>query len=125
MLEEKDPKDPFEISGFNPVKNNRPSSEELERIKKYSDENLEIIFSKFSIDNLKEKKLDDNEKRDIIVNLIGALDYYIHEIIIWGLVQITLNKFPVGKNYEKQKIELEYKYIKMACNYSAMSFYKK
>lgn len=114
MLEEKDPKDPFEISGFNPVKNNRPSSEELERIKKYSDENLEIIFSKFSIDNLKEKKLDDNEKRDIIVNLIGALDYYIHEIIIWGLVQITLNKFPVGKNYEKQKIELEYKYIKMA-----------
>lgn len=103
MLEEKDLKDPFEISGFNPVKNNRPSSEELERIKKYSDENLEIIFSKFSIDNLKEKKLDDNEKRDIIVNLIGALDYYIHEIIIWGLVQITLNKFPVGKNYEKQK----------------------
>ncbi|MDO5787829.1 MAG: hypothetical protein Q4P79_00085 [Fusobacterium sp.] len=55
MLEEKDPKDPFEISGFNPVKNNRPSSEELERIKKYSDKNLKIIFSKFSIDNLKEK----------------------------------------------------------------------
>ena len=57
---------------------------------------------------------ENNLSKDIIVNLIGALDYYIHEIIIWGLVQITLNKFPVGKNYEKQKIELEYKYIKMA-----------
>lgn len=112
MLEEE--KDPFESGDFKPVKNNRTSREELERIKKYSDENLEIIFSKLEIDNNEEKILDDNEKRNVIVNLIGALDYYIHEIIIWGLVQITLNKFPVGKNYNKYKVELEYKYIKMA-----------
>lgn len=107
-------KNPFESEDFKPVKNNRISCEELERIKKYSDENLEIISSKLEIDNDKGKTLDDNEKRDVIVNLIGALDYYIHEIIIWGLVQITLNKFPVGKNYNKHKVELEYKYIKMA-----------
>lgn len=105
MLDEKDPLDSFLI-----IENNRPSAEELERIKKYSDENLETIFSKIGL----EENLDDEEKRNIIVNLIGALDYYIHEIIIWGLVQITLNKFPKGKNYEKQKIELEYRYIKMA-----------
>lgn len=105
MLDEKDPLDSFLI-----IENNRPSAEELERIKKYSDENLETISSKIGL----EENLDDEEKRNIIVNLIGALDYYIHEIIIWGLVQITLNKFPKGKNYEKQKVELEYRYIKMA-----------
>lgn len=105
MLDEKDPLDSFLI-----MENNRPSAEELERIKKYSDENLETISSKIGL----EENLDDEEKRNIIVNLIGALDYYIHEIIIWGLVQITLNKFPKGKNYEKQKVELEYRYIKMA-----------
>ncbi|MGY0394490.1 MULTISPECIES: hypothetical protein [unclassified Fusobacterium] len=105
MLDEKDPLDSFLI-----IENNRPSAEELERIKKYSDENLETISSKIGL----KENLDDEEKRNIIVNLIGALDYYIHEIIIWGLVQITLNKFPKGKNYEKQKVELEYRYIKMA-----------
>lgn len=105
MLDEKDPLDSFLI-----IENNRPSAEELKRIKKYSDENLETISSKIGL----EENLDDEEKRNIIVNLIGALDYYIHEIIIWGLVQITLNKFPKGKNYERQKVELEYRYIKMA-----------
>lgn len=105
MLDEKDPLDSFLI-----IENNRPSAEELERIKKYSDENLETISSKIGL----KENLDDEEKRNIIVNLIGALDYYIHEIIIWGLVQITLNKFPKGKNYAKQKVELEYRYIKMA-----------
>lgn len=105
MLDEKDP-----LESFLPIENNRPSAEELERIKKYSDENLETISSKLGLKD----NLGDEEKRNIIVNLIGALDYYIHEIIIWGLVQITLNKFPIGKNYEKQKVELEYRYIKMA-----------
>lgn len=105
MLDEKDP-----LESFLPIENNRPSAEELERIKKYSDENLKTISSKIGLKD----NLEDEEKRNIIVNLIGALDYYIHEIIIWGLVQITLNKFPIGKNYEKQKVELEYRYIKMA-----------
>lgn len=109
MLEEKDP-----LETFITIENNRPSAQELERIKKYSDENLEIISSKLGIDDDEEKILDDNEKRNVIVNLIGALDYYIHEIIIWGLVQITFNKFPVGKNYNNYKVELEYNYIKMA-----------
>ncbi|HEY4533575.1 MAG TPA: hypothetical protein VIG61_05405 [Fusobacterium sp.] len=55
-----------------------------------------------------DKTLDNEEKRSIVVNLIGALDYYIHEIIIWGLVQITLNKFPKGKKYNKIYIPIEY-----------------
>ena len=79
MLDEKDP-----LESFLPIENNRPSAEELERIKKYSDENLETISSKLGLKD----NLDDEEKRNIIINLIGALDYYIHEIIIF-CVQIT------------------------------------
>lgn len=89
------------IDDFSPVEDNRSSSDELRRIKEYSDENLDLIFSKIETTN-------DEEKRSIAVNLIAALDYYIHEIIIWGLVQITTNKFPEGKNYEKVKISISH-----------------
>ena len=54
------------VKSFSPVKNNRTSSEELKRIKKYSDDNLNLI-------SLKLKTLDEEEKRNIIVNLIAAL----------------------------------------------------
>lgn len=87
---------------FNPVADKRSSTEELKRIKEFSDQNLELIS------NMIDKTLDNEEKRSIVVNLIGALDYYIHEIIIWGLVQITLNKFPKGKKYNKIYIPIEY-----------------
>lgn len=90
------------IDTFAPVADIRTSCEELKRIKRYSDENLKIIFSKISTLS------NDEEKRNIIVNLIGALDYYIHEIVIWGLIQITLNKFPEGKKYDKVKISISY-----------------
>lgn len=89
------------VKSFSPVKNNRTSSEELKRIKKYSDDNLNLI-------SLKLKTLDEEEKRNIIVNLIAALDYYIHEIIIWGIIQITLNKFPETKKYGKLEISIKY-----------------
>lgn len=78
----------------NPVK--RASYEKLIEIKKNSDENIELIEKKINT----MLKIDDEEKRNIIVNLIAALDYYIHEIIIWGIVEITSNKFPKGKKYE-------------------------
>lgn len=91
-----------DTESFNPVVDKRSSTEELKRIEKFSDQNLELIF------NMIDKTLDNEEKRSIVVNLIGALDYYIHEIIIWGLVQITLNKFPKGKNYNKICIPIEY-----------------
>lgn len=89
------------VKSFSPVKNNRTSSEELKRIKKYSDDNLNLI-------SLKLKTLDEEEKRNIIVNLIAALDYYIHEIIIWGIIQITLNKFPETPKYGKLEISIKY-----------------
>ncbi|MGL4946801.1 MAG: hypothetical protein ACRCZR_00860 [Cetobacterium sp.] len=87
------------IDSFSPVVDNRPSSEELKRIKKYSDENLNLILPKINTIN-------DDEKRNIAVNLIAALDYYIHEIIIWGIVQITTNEFPEGKNYNKVEVSI-------------------
>lgn len=89
------------IDNFNPVKDNRSSLNELKRIKEYSDENLNLIFPQIKTTN-------DEEKRNIAVNLIAALDYYIHEIIIWGLIQITTNKFPKGKNYDKVKISINH-----------------
>lgn len=91
----------FIEKSFSPVENNCSSSKELERIKKYSDENLNLIFNKL---NTK----DEEEKRNIIVNLIAALDYYIHEIIIWGITQITLNGFPKTERYEKLEISINY-----------------
>lgn len=87
------------IDSFTPVIDNRSSSEELKRIKKYSDENLDLIFPKITTN-------DDEKKRNIAVNLIAALDYYIHEIIIWGIVQITTNEFPEGKNYNKVEVSI-------------------
>lgn len=90
------------IDNFAPVEDNRSSSDELRRIKEYSDENLNLIASQIKTEN------DDNENRNVIVNLIAALDYYIHEIIIWGLVQITTNKFPKGENYCNVKISIDH-----------------
>ncbi|MGL5724482.1 hypothetical protein [Cetobacterium sp.] len=87
------------IDSFAPVIDNRSSSEELKRIKKYSDENLDLILPKITTN-------DDEKKRNIAVNLIAALDYYIHEIIIWGIVQITTNEFPEGKNYNKVEVSI-------------------
>lgn len=101
MLDMTDTQKDLGFESFSPVKNIRASYEELVRIKKYSDENLNLIFLRINTE-------DEEEKRNIIVNLIGALDYYIHEIIIWGLVQITMNKFPKGKNYKNIKISIEY-----------------
>ncbi|WP_426709448.1 hypothetical protein [Cetobacterium sp. SF1] len=89
------------IDDLRPVEDNRSSSNELKRIKKYSDENLNLILPKINTKN-------DEEKRNIAVNLIAALDYYIHEIIIWGIVQITTNKFPEGKSYDKVKISISH-----------------
>lgn len=91
------------IDTLSPVKNIRSSAEELSRIKKFSDENLDLIASKLTT-------TDEEEKRDIVVNLISALDYYVHEIIIWGIVQITLNKFPKGDKYNS--IEISIKHLK-------------
>lgn len=78
----------------------RPSRESLDKIKKYSDENIQIINSKIH--------LCEETKRDIIVNLISALDYYIHDIIIWGIIEITENGFPEGINYRNFKISIEH-----------------
>lgn len=89
------------IDDFAPIVDNRSSSEELKRIKKYSDENLDLILPKINTN-------DDDEKRNVAVNLIAALDYYIHEIIIWGIVQITTNKFPEGKNYNKVEVSIKH-----------------
>jgi hypothetical protein len=89
------------IDNFIAVEDRRTSTEELERIKNYSDENLRIIFLQIETTN-------DEEKRNIIVNLVSTVDYYIHEIVIWGLVQITMNNFPKGKCYSKVKIPINY-----------------
>lgn len=91
------------VDDFCPISDNRSSTEELKRIKEFSDENLKIILNKINTDTK-----NDEDKRNILTNLIGALDYYIHEIIIWGLIQITLNKFPVGKNYHRLSISIKY-----------------
>lgn len=91
------------IDDLAPVDNNRSSSEELKIIKKYSDENLDIISKNLNTIN-------EEEKRGLIVNLIAALDYYVHGIIIWGITQITLNQFPEGKKYKD--IEITIKYLK-------------
>lgn len=91
----------FLEKSFSPVKNNRPSADELRRIKEYSDENLNLILKMINTTN-------EEEKRNIIVNLIAALDYYIHEIIIWGIVQITLNGFSQTDQYKKIEISIEY-----------------
>jgi hypothetical protein len=91
----------FIAENFSPVENNRSSSEELKRIKKYSDANLNLIYLKLATS-------DEEEKRNIIVNLISALDYYVHEIIIWGIVQITLNQFPETKQYKRLEISIKY-----------------
>lgn len=42
------------------------------------------------------------------MNLIAALDYYIHKVIIWGLVQITFNEFTKTQKYKEFKISIEY-----------------
>ncbi|MGL5595682.1 MAG: hypothetical protein ACRDDH_17240 [Cetobacterium sp.] len=89
------------VDSFAPVVDNRSSSEELERIKEYSDENLDLILPKINTN-------DDDEKRSVAVNLIAALDYYIHEIIIWGIVQITTNKFPEGKEYSEVEVSIKH-----------------
>lgn len=86
----------------------RPSKEELNKIKTYSDENLNIIKSK--IDSCGEIK------RDIIVNIISALDYYVHDIIIWGIIEITENEFPKGLKYEA--FEVSIKHVKAALSNS-------
>lgn len=91
----------FIAENFSPVENNRSSSEELKRIKKYSDIDLNLIYLKLATS-------DEEEKRNIIVNLISALDYYVHEIIIWGIVQITLNQFPETKQYKRLEISIKY-----------------
>lgn len=89
------------IDSFAPIVDNRSSSEDLERIKKYSDENLDLILPKINTNN-------DDEKRNVAVNLIAALDYYIHEIIIWGIIQITTNKFPEGKEYNDVEVSIKH-----------------
>lgn len=89
------------IDDFSPVEDNRSSSDELRRIKEYSDENLNLILPKINTN-------DDDEKRSVAVNLIAALDYYIHEIIIWGIVQITTNKFPEGKDYSEVEVSIKH-----------------
>ena len=89
------------INDLVPVDNNRSSSEELKIIKKYSDENLDIISKNLNTIN-------EEEKRGLIVNLIAALDYYVHGIIIWEITQITLNQFPEGKKYSDIKIKIKF-----------------
>lgn len=84
----------------------RPSSVSLGEIKIRSNENLDLIKCRLSTSNI-------DEKRDLIVNMISALDYYIHDIIIWGITEITINQFPKGKDYDK--FELSIKYIQQAC----------
>jgi len=79
----------------------RPSREVLKKIKEISDENLKIINSKIKTDC-------ENQKRDLIVNMISALDYYIHAIVIWGIIEITENQFPKGKKYDKFEISIRF-----------------
>ncbi|BEO97312.1 hypothetical protein FNCP10_21670 [Fusobacterium nucleatum] len=40
--------------------------------------------------------------------MIAALDYYIHEILIWGIVEITRNKFPKGKKYGEFSLSIQH-----------------
>jgi len=82
----------------------RPSCEKLKKIKETSNENMKLIFKK--VNSINEN--DDEEKRNIIVNLVSALDYYIHEIVIWGIEEITRNKFPKGKRYDKFLISVKH-----------------
>ena len=56
----------------------RTTKTDLEDIKRKSDENLNIIKTN-------QHTTDKEIKRNIIVNLIGALDYYTRELILWGL----------------------------------------
>lgn len=82
----------------------RPSYQKLQKIKKISNENIGLICKKINSIN----KDDEEEKRNIVVNLISALDYYVHEIVIWGLEEITKNKFPKGKKYDKFYISVKH-----------------
>lgn len=79
----------------------RPSFIALNEIKERSNENMAFIYTRLGT-NCEE------QKRDIIVNLISALDYYIHDIIIWGIIEITENNFPKGKNYDKFKLSIKH-----------------
>ncbi len=76
----------------------RTTKQDLIDIKLRSDENLEIIES-FS-------KESDEDKRNIIVSIIGALDYYIHEIVLWGIKAITLDGFKKGTNYDGFRVPI-------------------
>ena len=51
---------------------------------------------------------DEEVKRNSIVNLIGALDYYVRELILWGILAITHDKFEKGKKYEEFQISINF-----------------
>lgn len=51
-------------------------------------------------------KYAEEQKRNFIVNLVAVIDHYMHELIIWGIVQITQNKFPLGKKYNEFSINI-------------------
>ncbi len=82
----------------------RVTKQDLTDIKERSDENIRIIKGL--------NKTTDEDKRNIIVNLVGALDYYIHEIVLWGIKAITLDGFPQGKKYDNFLISI--KFLKQA-----------
>lgn len=89
------------IENLSRVEVERPSQNDLKIIKRKSDENISII-------KLNQNSTDEEVKRNIVVNLIGALDYYVREIVLWGILVTTQDKFPKGKDYDKFMISIKF-----------------
>ena len=71
---------------------------DLEDIKRKSDENMDIIKKN-------QDTTDEEVKRNIVVNLIGALDYYVRELILWGILAITHDKLKKVKSTKSFKFQ--------------------
>lgn len=89
------------IEDLSRVEAPRTTKTDLEDIKRKSDENLNIIKTN-------QHTIDKEIKRNIIVNLIGALDYYIRELILWGIIAITQDNFSKGKEYDTFMISIRF-----------------
>lgn len=89
------------IENLSRVEAPRTTKTDLGDIKRKSNENLNIIKKN-------QDTTDEEVKRNSIVNLIGALDYYVRELILWGILAITHDKFEKGKKYEEFQISINF-----------------